>query len=209
MSSLKICFFQITNSSTEPYSKYSTLLNKRYCDKHGYDFKEYLSEIDKREYHYTWCKIFQAKKILETENYDFIFFLDADAIIINTSIKLEEIILKMKTDISFSENGVNGGELISTGAFLASKNTLKFFDTCIELVNTDMQDKKFNYWHELAVINRMYEEGWPMDIFDMNIMNSYGSLDVNHLGNQFLFHFQGKPDEVKTTIAEEIFKKYG
>jgi hypothetical protein len=203
-----ICFFQIVSTATEPYSKYSTILNKRYCDKHGYTYKTYPNEINKKEYHYTWSKIFQAKKILETENYDHIFFLDVDAIVINTHIKLESIISKMKTNISFSENGINGGELISTGAFLANRNTLDFFDRCIELVNTVMKHKKFNYWHELAVINKMYEDGWPMDVFEMNTMNSYGSLDVRYLKDQFIFHFQGKPDTIKGQIAEEIFKLY-
>jgi hypothetical protein len=203
-----ICFFQIVSPATEPYSKYSTILNKKYCDKHGYVYKTYLNEINKKEYHYTWSKIFQAKKILETENHDYIFFLDADAIIINNHIKLESIITKMKTDISFSENGINGGELISTGAFMASRNTLDFFNKCIELVNNDMKDKKFNYWYELSIINKMYSDGWPMDVFDMNIMNSYGSLNVKNLKDQFLFHFQGKPDNIKGQIAEEIFKLY-
>ena len=83
MSDLKICFFQITNSFTEPYSKYSTLLNKIYCDKHGYDFKvvtEYLDKNIQIRSTISFNKILVCGQEWSAA-YDFIIFIDADIII--------------------------------------------------------------------------------------------------------------------------------
>jgi hypothetical protein len=205
-----ILFFQITNENTKPYSDLCCQINKLYCEKHGYDFLELPSKpiID---FHYTWSKIFQSIDLIESTNYDYYFCLDADAAIINKDIKLESIIDNMKSNIAFSENGLNGGLLIATGGFLFNKDALPIFRKCIELTQSSMAEYKKHHWFEMAVINSIYASKiYDMDVFEMNIMNSYGYIDINNqdLSKLFLYHFQGRSDTEKTKIANDVYQKF-
>jgi hypothetical protein len=204
--SLKICFFQVTSSEIKEYSDISVRLNKEYCRIHNYDYLE-VPTVNTTTHAPQWSKIFQIKRLLETENYDYYFFLDADAIVINRNCKLEDFINKMKTDIAFSENGANGGRLINTGSFIANSKTISLFNQCIDLSVTVKKDKKRGYWHEQDVINDMYDDGWKMDVFPMNTINSYWAYDLESNDEQFIYHFMARPVEEKTKIAQLIEDK--
>ena len=63
-----------------------------YCEKHGYDI-----HVDKYENPDTsraaqWHKIKVCMEVLQTNKYDWIFFIDTDCLIMNSSIKLESLI---------------------------------------------------------------------------------------------------------------------
>jgi hypothetical protein len=130
--------------------------------------------------------------------------------IINSDITLESIIDQMHHDISFSKNGANGGLLIATGAFIFNKNAKPIFEKCLDISNTTMLNSKLYHWYEMGVINHMYENGYQFDVFDMNVMNSYGSISVDNpdLPNLFLYHFQGRSDVEKTRVAKEVYNKF-
>ena len=96
--------------------------------------------------------------ILKTGSYTHVFFLDADAIVINRVKKLEEVIDKMITSIGFSENGWNGGDLINAGAFICTPDAIEILEKCIKISEEDMQEKKLGYWHEQSIINDMYKK---------------------------------------------------
>jgi hypothetical protein len=204
-----ILFFQITNHKTQPYSDICISFNKNYCSKHGYDFLE-LSSYVPNGYHYTWSKIFQSIDLLKSKEYNY-FFLDADAMIINQNIKLESIIDRMNYDISFSENGSNGPKMVATGAFLFNKKALPLFELCLELSKTTMSKYKNDYWFEMTIIDEIYKQGlFNIDLFDMNTMNSTVFTDHSHplLDSLFVYHFQGRSDEAKTKIANELYHRY-
>jgi hypothetical protein len=204
--SLKICFFQVTSSEIKEYSDISVRLNKEYCRIHNYHYLE-VPTLNTDRYAPQWSKIFQIKRLIETENYDYYFFLDADAIVINRDRKLEDIIKEMKTNIAFSENGENGGRLINTGSFISNRKTLSLFNKCINLSLNLKKDKRKGYWHEQDVINDMYDDGWKMDVFPMNTINSYWAYNLENNDDQFIYHFMARPVEEKTKIAKLIEDK--
>lgn len=207
MLNLKICFLQVTSPEIYEYSKYSVEINKKYCELHGYDYLE-LSAINTDTHAPAWSKIFYAKDLLEKENYTHIFFLDADAVVINQNKKIEDVIDKMKTSIAFSENGWNGGDLINSGCFIANKDAVSILEKCIEKSNTDMQHQKFGFPWEQTVITKMYESGVPMDVFPMNEINSYWLYDINSNDGQFIYHFMARPLKEKVVIAKTLYEKY-
>ena len=68
---------------------YSSFNKLQYCQAHGYDF---LCERDYSKFnrHISWYKIDKMIKLID--DYDWIFWSDADSIIINRDIKLTDII---------------------------------------------------------------------------------------------------------------------
>jgi galactosyl transferase GMA12/MNN10 family len=211
MLNLKICFLQVTSPEIHEYSIYSTRLNKKYCELHNYDYLE-VSQVPREGYDPVWGKIFEMINILKinkkNNKYTHIFYLDADAVVLNRSIKLESIISQMKTSIAFSANGKNGGKLINTGAFIATTEAIPILEKCVELSAEEMKDKKFDEWHEQDVINKIYNDGVEMDVFPMNEMNSYWMYDIHANDGQFIYHFMGRPLIEKVQIAKYVFENY-
>ena len=64
--------------------------NEAYARKHGYDWKQYWGVLDEARAP-SWSKILYILKALE-EGYDWVFWIDADAIIMNDSIPLSKFI---------------------------------------------------------------------------------------------------------------------
>lgn len=63
---------------------------KQYCEIHGYSLIPY--KVESFDRHASWYKISKSIDILENEDFDWVFFIDLDCIIMNTTIKLETII---------------------------------------------------------------------------------------------------------------------
>ena len=205
---MKICFLQVTSPEIYEYSKYSVQINKKYCELHNYDYLE-LNAINKNEYYPSWSKIFHVKSILEKGEYSHVFFLDADAIVINKNKKLEDKINKMNTTIAFSEDtNLKAGELINTGAFIANKDSIYILDLCIKRSITDLKDKKLGFPWEQSVMNILYSEGIEMDLFPMNEINSSWLYDIESNDDQFIYHFMARSYDDKIEIAKNLFEKY-
>jgi hypothetical protein len=88
-----ICVIVCYDDSYSNMAETTVGLNiKPYCEKHGYDIY-----IDRYENYDTsrapqWHKIKVCIEVLQTNKYDWIFFIDIDCLIMNSSIKLESII---------------------------------------------------------------------------------------------------------------------
>lgn len=67
---------------------YSHLSKASYAEKNGYDACLFTEFLDQRMGY--WYKIIATKKVLD--QYDWVFYLDSDAIVMNDSIKLEDLI---------------------------------------------------------------------------------------------------------------------
>lgn len=199
-----IAFVQVTSPEIKEYSKYSTEINKRYCDKHGYSFLE-IETVNCETYAPQWSKIFTVLELLKTNLYDYVFFLDADAVVLNDSVTLEDLIKDLDSPIAFSINDWNGGELINTGAFLCSKEAVPYLEECIKISILE-PGLKLEYWHEQTAINRMYTQGWKMTVWPMNKINSYWLHDYKTPSDQFVYHFMARPLAEKIQIAEDLFK---
>lgn len=66
---------------------------KNYCDIHGYDLIPFKIEKQFLEgRHPQWGKIKLLKNILNDKNYDWLFFLDCDCLIMNVGISLDDFI---------------------------------------------------------------------------------------------------------------------
>ena len=71
---------------------------KAYCYKHGYDFILGSEDIYDKSRPIAWSKIKMIEKYLP--KYDFVFCSDADVIIMNENIKLENFIQEYPIDMN-------------------------------------------------------------------------------------------------------------
>ena len=91
---MRICAITLGDSKIRSYSKYSFEINQSYCTRHGYCYIQYNDTIDKTRPP-AWSKILAIKD--QIDNFDWIFYIDADAIFFNHDIKIESFI-----DVNFN-----------------------------------------------------------------------------------------------------------
>jgi len=95
---------------TEAESLRSVENKREYARRHGYDVQVgHFSELTSRPG--GWGKIIMIQKALET--YDFVFYIDVDTVVMNHSIKVEQMLPRNK-DIAMTEDssGVNSGAMV-------------------------------------------------------------------------------------------------
>lgn len=88
---MKLALLDAHNSDYDDIAKISCANKSRYCKKHGYDFQVYKFgrlEPENRTPH--WGRIPGLQEHIK--NYDWIFYSDTDAVILNFSIKIHDFI---------------------------------------------------------------------------------------------------------------------
>ena len=113
--------------------KWAHLNKASYAQKHGYDFFLYTESLDPTRLGY-WHKIIAIKNHLK--DYDWIFWLDSDALIINFDIRLENLIDEEFDFITTRDN--SNPDCINSGQFL--------------IKNCDWSFNLLNSWYSLNYI---------------------------------------------------------
>lgn len=99
MENKKICFLVSFDKNYEKIAEISVFDNiSKYCKLHGYHLWIDRQENLQHNRGSQWNKIYVAKQILETTDFDWVYFMDSDCLIMNTSKKLEEYLTE---DYSF------------------------------------------------------------------------------------------------------------
>ena len=98
----RIAIVTLFDKNYEDLAKYSLPNKLAYANKHGYDFYYYDHILDlNRPPH--WSKILAIQNVLNTNKYDWVWWIDIDSLIMNFDIKLESII-DNSYDIIFTHN---------------------------------------------------------------------------------------------------------
>lgn len=154
---MKILILQVATPNIKDYSIYSIPININYSIKWDYDFLLYTHKEDAIDYHPAWLKITSFYNI-NIEKYDWIWILDADAVINNDKIKLEDIISNCNKPIIISKNGKNGGRYLNSGSILIKsdfvKELLLKYEDCVRKGYVFLNE---NFWDQ-ELINDWYEE---------------------------------------------------
>lgn len=74
---------------------------KRYCDKHGYALYDESTLSFDTSRAPAWSKIKAAQRLLTEESCDWVFWLDADTVIMNSSKRIEDFLPKADSSIDF------------------------------------------------------------------------------------------------------------
>lgn len=153
-----ICFMSIGDEYKQR-TKYSRQNKILYSEKYGYDFIEDESVYDGGEKGIPWYKLLLILKYLD--KYDYIVWMDADLLIMNNEIKLEDIISK------YSEYSIICG-------------------SCSRMINTGMlfvKNNDFSKQFLVDVFNNVYDPaGDPYERYHNWEQGSFINLwDRNHL----------------------------
>lgn len=201
-------------SKGDYYTKYEDALfiKKDYCKFHNYDF---IIKILNN------CDGYDKIKILDKviENYDYVFMSDADVIITNRDIRIEDFLLKHGDNymflISQDFNSLNSGNIIWKNCDI----TVKFIK---DIMTVDKTERfKLNYPYKcigiyeqpsiIYLINKNYE--YYKDLFKVipqNEINSY--LPIFEKGGwklgDFLIHFAGFNYNNNINNINNLIKKY-
>jgi len=90
---MKFCVLVCYDENYKKMASITVDLNiAKYCEMHGYDLHKDYQEFFTDGRPAQWRKIKAARELLETNKYDWIFFIDVDCIIMNPDIKLESFI---------------------------------------------------------------------------------------------------------------------
>lgn len=167
--------FKVITAYTENYKELYDYTSKSfilYCEKNGYDFEGYL--IPKE---YPNLPSFYKIELLlnDLKNYDYVLWIDVDAIILRPDFKLESLIKSERNlYISNTINFLNCGVMM----FRKSEWAIKFLTDVKEY---DVEKNIYNIqridgWWEQAIIHEFFLSG------------KYATYHNAHIVNQTLFN---------------------
>ena len=177
-----------------------------YCKKHGYDFIVQSTSLDPKR-PISWSKILQIKNVLK--NYKWIFFTDADSLIMNYSIKLESFL-----DDQYNMIICKDGHSLNCGQFFL-KNTPWSIQLLTETYN-ETEDIFNSLWEQEAlrkVLKKNNSYFSKIKILPLRAFNSFRTSffydypsnergDIYFLENDFIVHFCGIRDLI--TLKTEM-----
>lgn len=180
---------------------------KKYCELHGYDFL-LCNEVLDPSRPPSWSKVLLLGELLENSSYKWLFWTDADSLIMNYSIRLEDLI-DDRYDMIITRDFAS----ICAGEFFLkksewSKQFLKDIYTHTECIN-------HGWWEQCAMIEELKIKPYLYDhilILPQRIMNSF-SKEVfgHHVGEKeiyqrgdFIFHFAA----ARGALLDGLMKKY-
>jgi len=181
------------------------LASKRaYAAKHGYDFHSGGEDVWDRSKPIPWSKFHYILKYLDS--YDYIFWSDADAIILNQDLALETQILPLlpaDKDILWTFdacNHYNNGHLLVRGK---SAWVRDYFNRCLQ-----QTDLLYHIWWDNAAMIRLFEshradaakietcrDHWLFNSYVFGPKDTADDLSVRlYRPGDFLIHFAGVYD---------------
>lgn len=175
---------------------------KRYCKKQGYDFICAYETLDNSR-HPAWSKL----KLIEQhlEDYQWVFWTDADSLIMNMDIRLETLVDQdCWLVISKDCNGINSGQFLIRNC----PESHEFLQQCYAME----QFINHPWWDQAAI--QWYLEVNPaflkhVKVIPQRRINSYppsiaGSVsDSCYRRGDFVIHFPGARGEKLATLIRE------
>jgi hypothetical protein len=122
----KILIASVINKNARFYSAIPSRVNYKYARYHKYDF--YIENRRLSSRHPAWDKVLLAAKSLDRE-YDYVWIVDADLIILNHQINLFSDIIKLNLDFDIlassdaSNSGIQDKPNINTGSIIYKNTT--------------------------------------------------------------------------------------
>lgn len=180
---------------------------EEYCARHGYDFICGDKTLDASR-GITWSKILLIQEVMKNKDVKWIFWSDADALIMNTGLLIEDLIDEnYNLIINFDHNGYNSGHFLIRNCEW-SRRFLEEVYTHDEFVNDNDGE-----WEQGAMLKTLQSDlkySSATKTVPQRLMNSFpaliGSLlQVTYQPGDFVLHFAGVRD---VHILKDLFEYY-
>ena len=153
------------------YGNFASLNHHEYSNKHGYSYiKEILKNDDYSNWHPTWIKIDVIKKYLPL--YDYVVWIDADAVFVNQDITIENLI-DGNVDLVIPKlelDRVSGNMWThTTTGFMIWKNC-EWSNNVLNLLWDEPKQFRFEFFHEQSRLDEILYENFKF-VGGENILN--------------------------------------
>lgn len=202
---------------------------KNYCDLHGYTLIPY--KVTETERHASWYKISKSIDILKSNEFDWLFFIDLDCLIMNPTIKLESIIDEQFSYIVPSHNvpAIDTPTItpFNTDNTITSQFLVKNDEMGIKILEDIWESKElpsnmdfhtFDYEGRQNRVTILKEEFKPyIKILDEKILNrfwyinspfmTFHNIGVNNLvwePGDFIVHVTGYQKEERIRLLSDL-----
>jgi len=201
----KILMLQVYTKEITGISRIAFDVNADYCMRHGYDYRFVdVGYLQENKIHPAWGKIYESALDLASKRpFDYLFVLDADAMVVTPEQKLEDIIAQFPDAMMLiSENGANGGRLMNTGSFL-----VKHVPEAAQLMNRVFNEgiktpKRTERFWEQCVLNDMYDSSPELrkqiTVLPMRALNCYWKDEADQC--PFIWHLMARSNEERFTM---------
>ena len=205
---MKILVLTLSTPNILEYSKYTSAINKKYCKTHSYDFINYTHTLDDTR-HPAWSKIKAIQKHIN--NYDWIMWIDADAIFLNQNIKIESLLDEEYNVIISKDVWKN----INSGAFLIKGKT-EWSSYFLSEVYNQIQFIDHDWWEQASIMHLYdineeiskkiklihYSNINTVDYFKRNnCANAY----INYSINDFVLHLARVNNIDRSTVFKHFY----
>jgi hypothetical protein len=195
---------------------------QRYAKKHNYDFLCLRSFGSDNKFGFKETQLGELRAIRAFENleyYDVVAWIDADAIITNEDMSIEEF--QIEEDVSFyaSYDWMGKGSF-STGNFILQKTkyTQQFFDFFLQIAKqVDSEQTAFNAMYyqtnakeTMKVLECNFLNSFIAEIMETKSWATRNPISANCLWEEgnFLCHLGGIKNEERIDLLNTHFKKY-
>jgi hypothetical protein len=153
------------------YGNFASLNHHEYSNKHGYSYiKEIVKNDDYSNWHPTWIKIDVLKKYLPL--YDYVVWIDADAVFVNQDIKIEDLI-NDGVDLVIPKlemDRVSGNMWThTTTGFMIWKNS-EWSNLILNTLWSEPKDYRFTFFHEQSRLDELIYDKFTVEGGE-NILN--------------------------------------
>jgi hypothetical protein len=204
---LKIAIVTQITPEIDGYGKHTESINQAYAKQAGYDF-HVLREWSFTERAVTWGTVYMLRKYLS--QYDYLFWMDADAVVSRFDISLEKFIRQMPDkDILACDDRPMGSSIVNAGTILVKNSTWskKFLDSWWE---RGLQ-KKYNAegLTDQWALSDLYAENEQqvqdhLHVFPTKSFNSIFPGQNTHQSDDFILHLMATSNNVREKIFSEL-----
>jgi len=197
MKNIVICQYWTNNLS---YGKYTESINKKYCEDHGYTYYNQTdTDIIRNASNgraLTWYKPRFIAEVFDKFNPDYILFLDADAIVCDSSYRIEQFIDEGYNIICTEDYGpskLNAGVFIMKNTDWTKNFLKKWWDICDELKggeNDQIGYYAHGLWHDQTCFGKLMDrlDDAADNIKIISNVRLNGREYKNQIDKNFIFH---------------------
>lgn len=201
----RICICMNHTKNIFEYSKLSEKINRKYAKKHGYEFRIFEKEMTDRAPQ--WCMIPVLLELLGSGEFDYVFWIDADAIFNDFSKGLDNIVaLDPSKDIYICDDSPNSGQKTTNTGTLLVKNT-KWANDILNEVWSYKGQYLYEATHEQKVLGDIINSNRPDSKFHVASTKEFNSHMGENTKEDFIHHYMSRDTEYRvekfTTWIEE------